>query len=292
MKVMRQPSASRARAFCSFVAIRPRRGRRSRPRASPPSSLLFSRPAIARGIATSRTRPLDRRPRQSTARSGDGQSALALSFRPGDRHDPSDFGFNGAPPSHPELLDWLAAAYIRGGWRLKPIHRLIVTSATYRQSSRLDEKAKPSTEKTVSSGECRLAVWRLNQYATRSCRRAASSIRGWVAPDTTSGRRTPTTWRFTSRERSSRATRSAAWSINSNRAARATQHSVRSIVRMVRGPEAERLDDCAPGVEPAQQPVHDPPGRLLRRANRERSRPRAGAPGRASVSPGVRAKSL
>jgi mono/diheme cytochrome c family protein len=54
---------------------------------------------------------------------------------------PSDFGFNGAPPSHPELLDWLAAAYIQGGWRLKPIHRLIVTSATYRQSSRLEEKA-------------------------------------------------------------------------------------------------------------------------------------------------------
>ncbi len=55
---------------------------------------------------------------------------------------PSDFGFNGAPPSHPELLDWLAAAYVDGGWRLKPIHRLIVTSAAYRQSGRLDEKAQ------------------------------------------------------------------------------------------------------------------------------------------------------
>ncbi len=55
---------------------------------------------------------------------------------------PSDFGFNGAPPSHPELLDWLAAVYIANGWRLKPIHRLIVLSATYRQSSRLDAKAQ------------------------------------------------------------------------------------------------------------------------------------------------------
>ncbi len=55
---------------------------------------------------------------------------------------PSDFGFNGAPPSHPELLDWLASAYVEGGWRLKPLHRLIVTSATYRQSSRLNEKAQ------------------------------------------------------------------------------------------------------------------------------------------------------
>ncbi len=55
---------------------------------------------------------------------------------------PSDFGFNGTPPSHPELLDWLASTYIEGGWRLKPIHRLIVMSSAYRQSSRLDEKAQ------------------------------------------------------------------------------------------------------------------------------------------------------
>ncbi|QEH38431.1 Planctomycete cytochrome C [Aquisphaera giovannonii] len=54
---------------------------------------------------------------------------------------PSDFGFNGGPPSHPELLDWLASRYIDGGWRLKPIHRLIVTSAAYRRSGRADAKA-------------------------------------------------------------------------------------------------------------------------------------------------------
>ena len=55
---------------------------------------------------------------------------------------PSDFGFNGAPPSHPELLDWLASVYIDGGWRLKPIHRLIVLSSTYRQSNRIDAKGQ------------------------------------------------------------------------------------------------------------------------------------------------------
>lgn len=49
---------------------------------------------------------------------------------------PSDFGFNGGRPSHPELLDWLAAELMDHGWSLKHIHRLIVTSATYRQSSR------------------------------------------------------------------------------------------------------------------------------------------------------------
>jgi hypothetical protein len=47
----------------------------------------------------------------------------------------NDFGVNGSPPSHPELLDWLARRFVAGGWRTKPIHRLIVTSATYRQSS-------------------------------------------------------------------------------------------------------------------------------------------------------------
>jgi hypothetical protein len=47
-----------------------------------------------------------------------------------------DFGTQGTPPSHPELLDWLAGEFIQGGWSLKHMHRLIVTSATYRQSSR------------------------------------------------------------------------------------------------------------------------------------------------------------
>jgi hypothetical protein len=48
---------------------------------------------------------------------------------------PSDFGNMGAKPTHPELLDWLATELVAQGWKLKPIHRLIVTSATYRQSS-------------------------------------------------------------------------------------------------------------------------------------------------------------
>jgi hypothetical protein len=49
---------------------------------------------------------------------------------------PSDFGLNGARPSHPELLDWLASEFVANGWRLKPLHRLMVLSAAYRQSSR------------------------------------------------------------------------------------------------------------------------------------------------------------
>jgi hypothetical protein len=47
-----------------------------------------------------------------------------------------DFGTQGAQPTHPELLDWLSGELIRQGWSLKAIHRLIVNSATYRQSSK------------------------------------------------------------------------------------------------------------------------------------------------------------
>ncbi len=53
---------------------------------------------------------------------------------------PSDFGKNGIPPTHPELLDRLASELIRGNWSPKKIHRLILTSAPYRQSSRPQEK--------------------------------------------------------------------------------------------------------------------------------------------------------
>jgi hypothetical protein len=48
---------------------------------------------------------------------------------------PSDFGFSGARPTHPELLDWLAVALVQRGWSIKELHRLIVTSAAYRQAS-------------------------------------------------------------------------------------------------------------------------------------------------------------
>jgi hypothetical protein len=49
----------------------------------------------------------------------------------------NDFGTQGTAPSHPELLDWLATEFVAQQWSLKSLHRLIVTSATYRQSSRV-----------------------------------------------------------------------------------------------------------------------------------------------------------
>jgi hypothetical protein len=48
---------------------------------------------------------------------------------------PDDFGSQGAPPTHPALLDWLANTFVESGWDMKKMNRLIVTSATYRQSA-------------------------------------------------------------------------------------------------------------------------------------------------------------
>lgn len=54
---------------------------------------------------------------------------------------PSDFGANGTPPSHPQLLDWLAAELIENGWSLKHIHRQILLSQTWRRASFPDQQA-------------------------------------------------------------------------------------------------------------------------------------------------------
>ena len=48
-----------------------------------------------------------------------------------------DFGYQGELPSHPELLDWLAVEFIERGWSVKKLHKLIVTSATYKQSAKV-----------------------------------------------------------------------------------------------------------------------------------------------------------
>ena len=65
----------------------------------------------------------------------------------------NDFGRVGAAPSHPELLDWLAAEFIRSGWSVKHLHRLIVLSATFRQSAQIQ------TEAQVKDADVRL-LWR------------------------------------------------------------------------------------------------------------------------------------
>jgi hypothetical protein len=70
---------------------------------------------------------------------------------------PSDFGMNGDRPSHPELLDWLANEFVDKKWSIKAMHRLMLTSDTYKQSTRhADWKAYTETD-----GDNRL-LWRAN----------------------------------------------------------------------------------------------------------------------------------
>ena len=69
---------------------------------------------------------------------------------------PSDFGLRGEPPTHPELLDFLAAQFIESGWSVKQLHRRILLSAVYRQTS--DDSAKAA----AVDPENRL-LWRMNR---------------------------------------------------------------------------------------------------------------------------------
>ena len=71
----------------------------------------------------------------------------------------NDFGTQGTPPSHPELLDWLATELVARGWSMKALHRLIVTSKTYKQASivRPDlERADPSNKWLARQSRLRL----------------------------------------------------------------------------------------------------------------------------------------
>ena len=69
-----------------------------------------------------------------------------------------DFGVQGEPPVHPELLDWLATEFVRTGWDVRAMQRLIVTSATYRQSSKV-------TAELLETRIRRTGCWR----AARGC---------------------------------------------------------------------------------------------------------------------------
>lgn len=69
---------------------------------------------------------------------------------------PSDFGYQGSQPTHPALLDWLACELVEGGWRLKDLHRLIMTSSTYRMSA----EANPSALAQDPEND---AIWRFDR---------------------------------------------------------------------------------------------------------------------------------
>jgi hypothetical protein len=60
--------------------------------------------------------------------------------------NPNNFGVKGSPPTHPELIDWLAADFVENGWSIKRLHRLILTSQTYQQSGRHPQQYKLAQE--------------------------------------------------------------------------------------------------------------------------------------------------
>ena len=131
-------------ALCCAAATRCSPGRRSSPSgiASVPPRLVIPQDA-PEARPSRRLGEMDWRSVQPAAGKGHGQSRLVPSFRPGHRRRrPATSAITARRPSHPELLDWLASRYIAGGWRLKPLHRLIVLSSTYRQSSLVDAKAQ------------------------------------------------------------------------------------------------------------------------------------------------------
>ncbi len=93
---------------------------------------------------------------------------------------PNDLGRMGAPPSHPELIDWLAVEFRDGGGSIKRLHRLIVTSATYRQSCRHDPRM-------AGVDADNLYLWRMNRTRldAESVRDALLLVSGKL--DTTTG---------------------------------------------------------------------------------------------------------
>ncbi len=73
---------------------------------------------------------------------------------------PENFGKLGAPPSHPELLDWLAVDFMNNGWKMKRLHKIIMTSTVYRQSSRQTES---SLHVAAKQGDpLNKLLWRMN----------------------------------------------------------------------------------------------------------------------------------
>ncbi|WP_245958245.1 DUF1553 domain-containing protein [Roseimicrobium gellanilyticum] len=88
---------------------------------------------------------------------------------------PSDFGNGGGKPSHPELLDWLAREFMKSGWSVKHMHRLILTSSAYRRSS-LRDTDSPDTSNTL------LARMHPRRLDAESLRDAVLTVSGCLNP--------------------------------------------------------------------------------------------------------------
>ncbi len=83
----------------------------------------------------------------------------------------------GDPPSHPELLDWLASELMASGWRLKPLHRMIVLSQTYRRSSAFEPEAA-----RVDPSDTLLWRWRQRRLEAEVVRDSILAVSGRLNP--------------------------------------------------------------------------------------------------------------
>jgi hypothetical protein len=89
----------------------------------------------------------------------------------------NDFGVMGDPPSHPELLDWLAHEFVASGWRFKPLHRMIVLSQTYQQSSSFSPEAA-----RIDPRATYLWRWRPRRIEAEAIRDAMLAVSGRLNP--------------------------------------------------------------------------------------------------------------
>jgi hypothetical protein len=95
---------------------------------------------------------------------------------------PNDFGAMGEKPTHPELLDYLATELIQQGWKLKAIHRLIVTSATYRQASLPNSSSTLAKALAVDPGNKLLWHARIKRREAEAIRDAVLQASGQLNP--------------------------------------------------------------------------------------------------------------
>jgi hypothetical protein len=89
----------------------------------------------------------------------------------------ANFGRSGARPSHPELLDWLATEFVRSGWSMKAMHRLMVTSSVYRQSSEADARKRSVDEENTLLGS-----WRPRRMEGEALRDSILAVAGRLNP--------------------------------------------------------------------------------------------------------------
>ena len=167
---------------------------------------------------------------------------------------PNDFGRNGSKPTHPELLDWLAVELRDGGQSLKALHRLIVTSAVYRQSSR-DDAASPRRRRQP-------LLWRMNRQRldAEELRDSVLAVSGKLDPRW-AGRASSCSGSRTTTRRSTTTRRPASSTTPATR--RRTVY--RFVVRSVPNPFLECLDGADPNI--------NTPVRSTRRSRRSRRWP-------------------